>query len=220
MIEVKTGQLPDKVGEVVATLRKFNKRTIVRMSQYQRKIEQTSMLPMPKGQYAPPGTPPFTHPRMSKKGNSLPAFPQSIQYNPDLGTPAEPRAIVGPVKSSKGRKKNWAERIGRTHEFGGTATVEKRVMYRPVQAGESGIYLGGGARGFRLVRSTSTVLFKKNDSGGVDKTFDFTTRRVRSTKSGKIIFEISYRATYPKRPFAAPALRKTVAALRQGKFGQ
>jgi hypothetical protein len=41
----------------------------------------------------------------------------------------------------------------------------------------------------------------------------------KGKSKGRAIFEISYKAKYPKRPFAAPALRKTIAATRQGKFG-
>jgi hypothetical protein len=220
MINVQTGQLPDKVGDVKASLRKFNMRTIHRMSGFQRKVEIDSMFRAPKGQHSPAGTPPFTHPKTSKKGNTLPAFPQFIRYKIE-GSEFAPRSVVGPTKPSLGRRSNWAERIGHTHEFGGTTTVEKRVVYRPARVGEKGTYLGGMKRGFGLVRSTSVVLFKDNGAGGKDKTFDFTVRRVRSsTRTGKIIFDISYRATYPKRPFAAPALRKTIAAVRQGKFGQ
>jgi hypothetical protein len=51
----------------------------------------------------------------------------------------ESRSVVGPAKASKGRKANWAEQIGKTHEFGGYATVEKRVVYRPVRAGEDAL---------------------------------------------------------------------------------
>ena len=217
MIGVNVTTQPDKVGEVKASFRKKAERAIFRMSGFQRRVEMESMKQTSGA--SPPGTPPHTHPRTSKKGNTLPAFPQQVKFKVE-GQGFESRSVVGPQKPSKGRRSNWAERIGKTHEFGGTATVEKRVVYRPVRAGEKGTYLGGIKRGFGLVRSTSVVLFKDNGSGGKDKTFDFTTRRVQSTKTGKIIFHISYRATYPKRPFAAPALRKTIAATHQGKFGQ
>lgn len=210
MIEVKAQPLPDKVGEVKASLRKFNMRIIHRMSGYQRKIEIESMKQMPKGEAAPAGTPPFTHPKTSKKGNTLPAFPQFIRYQVE-GSELAPRSVVGPTKPSKGRRSTWAERIGHTHEFGGTPTVEKRVVYRPTKAGEEGTGLKGRKGRFR---SNSVVLFK-----GGKKTFNFNVDEEK-TRRGKVIFRISYKATYPKRPFAAPALRKTTAAVRQGKFGQ
>jgi hypothetical protein len=212
MINVKTGQLPDKVGDVKASLRKFNMRTIHRMSGFQRKVEIDSMLRATKGQHSPAGTPPFTHPRTSKKGNTLPAFPQFIRYKIE-GSELAPRSVVGQTKPSSGRRSNWTERIGHTHEFGGTTTVEKRVVYRPVRAGAE--EEGTGLKGHKgLFRSKSVVLFKEGK-----KTFDFTIDDEKESR-GKVIFRISYRATYPKRPFAAPALRKTIAAVRQGKFGQ
>ena len=94
MIGIKAGQLDGKVGEVKAVLRKFNKRTIVRMAQYQRKIEQTSMKDAPKGVHSPAGTPPHTHARMSKKWNRMKAFPDFIRYDDKIGTPAEPRGSI------------------------------------------------------------------------------------------------------------------------------
>jgi len=128
MIGIKAGQLEGKVGEVKATLRKFAVRKIYRMSGYQQAVERTSMKKAPGA--SPAGTPPHTHPRTSKKtGKNLPAFPQSIRFKvEDKGL--QSRSVVGPAKPSKGRKANWAERIGKTHEFGGTARVEKRVVYQ------------------------------------------------------------------------------------------
>jgi len=211
MIEVKTEVFPDKVGEVVASLRKFGVRTIHRMKNYQVAVERNSMLRMPRAQASPAGTPPFTHPRTSKKGNVLPAFPQFIRGHVDENG-LQSRAVVGPTKPSHGRRSNWAERIGHTHEFGGTTTVEKRVVYRSVTVGAE---KGTGLKGHRgLFRSQSVVMFKEGK-----KTFDFTIDEEKESR-GKVMFRISYRATYPKRPFAAPALRKTTAAVRQGKFGQ
>ena len=225
MIGIKAGQLEGKVGEVKATLRKFAVRKIYRMSGYQQAVERTSMKKAPGA--SPAGTPPHTHPRTSKKtGKNLPAFPQSIRFKvEDKGL--QSRSVVGPAKPSKGRKANWAERIGKTHEFGGTARVEKRVVYRPVRAGETGTWLGIGkkakvkkdGKGGKEIRknliSKSVVLFRK---GGKEKTFNFTIHEQKYSR-GKMIFRISYQAAYPKRPFAAPALRKTIAATRQGKFG-
>jgi len=192
MININTTELPGKVGEVKEALRKFGVRTIHRMSGFQRKVEIDSMRQAPKGEYSPAGTPPYTHPRISKAGNTLPAFPQAVKFKVEENG-LQSKSVVGPQKPSKGRKAGWAERIGRTHEFGGEATVEKRVVYRPVRAGEKGTYLGGIKRGFRLVRCTIVVLLKDKGSGGKDKTFDFTVRKVK-TQKGKIIFDISYRA--------------------------
>ena len=217
MIGIKVEKLPGKVGEMKAALRKFSKRTIVRMSQYQRKIEQTSMKDAPKNVPSPAGTPPHTHARMSKKGNRMRAFPDFIRYDTNVGTSAEPRAVVGPTKRNK-----KLETIGKTHEFGGRSTVEKRVVYRPVRAGESGIWLdmgttkGGKPRKKKLMRTSNMIpLFRK---GGKEKVFNFTIHEQKYS-GGKMFFKISYQATYPKRPFAAPALGKTIAATRQGKFG-
>ena len=205
MIGIKVTQLEGKVGEMKAAVRKFSKRTIVRMSQYQRKISQTSMKDAPKGIPSPPGTPPHTHARISKKGNRMKAFPDFIRYDPDIGTAVEPRAVVGPTKRS-----NKLERIGKTHEFGGRSTVEKTVVYRPAGIGESGIKLDG-----KLMRASNAIPLFFGDGS---KVFNFTILK-KTRREGKIFYRISYKATYPKRPFAAPALSKTIAATKQGKFG-
>ena len=208
MIGINVGQLEDRVGEVKATVRKVSKHIVSRMARYQRAVEMKSMLSVPhekdRGNYAQAGTPPYTHPRTSKAGNKMKAFPDFILYDDNAGTAIEPRAVVGPTK-----RINKLERIGHTHEFGGTYTVEKRV-YR------------GKDRQFRTAID-HIPLYSKGE-----KTFPFTIlehRKPRLTKQGKPykndkeFMHISYRATYPKRPFAAPALRKTIAATRQGKFG-
>ena len=210
MISIKTGQLPDQVGEVVASFRKTGVRIIRRMAGYQKAVERNSMLRMPRVERSPAGTPPFTHPRTSKKGNTLSAFPQFIHSNVTENG-FQSKAVVGPTKPSHGRRSTWAERIGHTHEFGGTYTVEKRV-YRDRKTGQF------------LTAADRVPLY----SGG-KKTFPFTIlqhKKARITKKGEPYKNdrewmlISYQAKYPKRPFAAPALRKTVAATQQGKFGQ
>jgi len=210
MIDVNVNPFPDKVGEVKASLRKIGVRTIKRMAGYQKAVERNSMLRAPRNEASPRGTPPFTHPKTSKKGNVLPAFPQFIQgHVTENGL--QSRAVVGPTKPSHGRRSNWVERIGHTHEFGGTVTVEKRV-YRDR---ESGMFLTPHDRVPLFVRGRKTFLFDIIQH-----------KKPRMTKKGKPYKNdrewmlISYRATYPKRPFAAPALRKTIAAVRQGKFGQ
>jgi len=209
MIGATVTTLPDKVGEVRASFRKKAERAIFRMSGFQRRVEMESM--KRSSGASPPGTPPHTHPRTSKKGNTLPAFPQQVKFKVEAKG-FESRSVVGPQKPSKGRRSNWAERIGKTHEFGGTATVEKRVVYRPVKAGKEE---GTGLKGRKgLFRSKSVVLFKDGK-----KTFNFNIDQEKKDRKGNVIFHISYKATYPKRPFAAPALRKTIAATRQGKFG-
>lgn len=208
MLGIKTTQLPDKVGEVRERFRKSTGRVIYRMSGYQMAIERASMQRAPRGSYSPAGTAPFTHPRTSKAGNTLPAFPQFIRFKVEEKG-FNSRSVVGPTKPSKGRRSGWVERIGRTHEFGGQATVEKRVYYRKAKKDEK----GRGLVGYKgRWRSTGLVLFK-----GKEKTFPFSITEQKKTR-GRIVFKIKYTATYPKRPFAAPALRKTVAAARQGKF--
>ena len=200
MIGANVETLPDKVGEVRESFRKFAVRQIYRMSGYQRAIERSSMLQAPKGQHSPAGTPPFTHPRTSKAGNTLPAFPNFIQFKVEENG-FQSRSVVGPTKPSKGRRSNWAERIGNTHEFGGTSTVEKR-----------GVLVGGVLMPHRV------RLYVGNR-----KTFNFTILEQKSTNRHGVtrtVLKISHQATYPKRPFAAPALRKTIAATKQGKFGQ
>jgi len=211
MIEVNVQQFPDKVGEVKASLRKFNLRILHRMSGYTRAIEIDSMKRMPKGEASPAGSPPHTHPRTSKKGNTLPAFPQFIRYKVE-DSEMNPHSVVGPTKPSTGKRANWAERIGHTHEFGGTSTVEKRV-YRDKDDGQfrTGVdrvplYVGEGRKLFHF-----TILEHHKPK---------MTKKGKPRKNSKEWMKISYKATYPKRPFAAPALRKTVAAVRQGKFGQ
>lgn len=194
MIGVHATPIEGRVGDIQATVRKMSKRIVSRMAAYTRKTEINSMLKAPAGAYSAPGTPPHTHPRTSKKGNTLPAFPQFIRFA-TFGNDSDPRAVVGPTKPSTGRRGNWAERIGRTHEFGGTVTVEKRVVYK---------------KG----RPTGLVLWRKNKQ----QTFPFTIKSEKEGRGGRKIFLISYRATYPKRPFAAPALGKTIAASKQGKF--
>jgi hypothetical protein len=207
MIGIDPQLLPDKVGEVKATLRKYAVRKIYRMSGYQRAIERTSMKNT-KGA-SPAGTPPHTHPRMSKKGNTLPAFPQFIQFKVEEKG-LQSRSVVGPTKPGKGRRSNWAEGIGKTHEFGGTTTVEKRV-YRNKEGqfvtaiDHVPLYGEGGRPTFPF----RVLLHKKPRM----------TKKGKPYKKDREYLKISYEATYPKRPFAAPALRKTTAATRQGKFG-
>ena len=211
MIGVKVTPFPDKVGEAREAIRKYSVRKIYRMSGFQKSVERSSMKHAPKGQASPAGTPPHTHGKTSKRtGKILPAFPQRIQFNVEEAG-LQSRSVVGPARASKGRKANWAEQIGRTHEFGGTSTVEKRVVYRPTRAGEGGTGLKGRKGAFR---SQSVVLFKDGK-----KTFPFTIHKEKKMSKGRVMFKISYEAKYPKRPFAAPALRKTIAATRQGKFG-
>ena len=212
MIGVNVTPLPDKVGEAREAIRKFSVRKIYRMSGYQKATERSSMKHAPKGEASPAGTPPHTHGKTSKRtGKILPAFPQRIHFKVEEQG-MESRSVVGPAKASTGRKANWAEQIGRTHEFGGTATIEKRVVYRPVRPGE-----GEGGTGLKgrkgAFRSQSVVLFKDGK-----KTFPFTIDKEKKMSKGRVMFGITYQATYPKRPFAAPALRKTIAATRQGKF--
>jgi len=211
MIGVKTGAQPEKVGEVRASFRRFAERKIFRMSGFQRKTEIDSMKRLPGA--SPAGTPPHTHPRTSRKGNALPAFPQQIRFKVEEKGFAS-RSVVGPAKPSTGRRSGWAERIGKTHEFGGYATVEKRVVYRPVRAGEKAL-----PAPMRGEWTTDGYALFSNKNGTFGHAFKFKMKGTKFRK-GKVIFSISYRATYPKRPFAAPALRKTVAATRLGKFGQ
>ena len=223
MIGVKVEVFPDKVGEAREVIRKFSVRKIYRMSGFQKAVERDSMKHAPKGQASPAGTPPHTHGKTSKKtGKILPAFPQTIRFNVEEKG-LQSRSVVGPTKPSTGKRSNWAERIGKTHEFGGTSTVEKKVVYRPVKPGEKGIWLPTGkktkeGKDIRKEMRTSNPipLFK---SGGKEKVFPFTLHERKKMTKGRIMFKISYQATYPKRPFAAPALRKTIAATRQGKFG-
>jgi hypothetical protein len=211
MIGMRVEMLPEAVDKAKLMTRKFGKRVIYRMAGYQQAIERTSMKDAPHGKASPPGTPPHTHSRVSKKGNRMKAFPDFIRFKVE-GTDTEPSAVVGPTAPSKGKRSNWAEKIGKTHEFGGTATVEKRVTYRPVKAGEKGIKLPGQEGTWR---SRSVVLFRQNGR----QTFPFTIQEKKQQKNKNVVFLISYRANYPKRPFAAPALKKTVAATRAGKFG-
>ena len=208
---MKANILPDKVGEIRARFRKKAERVIYRASGFQKRVERNSMLSAPKGEHSPAGTPPYTHPKLSKKGNALPAFPNFIQFKVEEKG-FESKSVVGPTKPSKGRRSNWAERIGHTHEFGGTTTVEKRVVYRPVRAGDK--ILPAPMSG-NWTTDGYALFTTKN--GKFEHAFNFTMRRTQFTKK-KVIFHIRYRAKYPKRPFAAPALRKTIAAIRQGKF--
>jgi len=210
MIGVKTHTLPGKVGEVKADFARAAVRTIGRMAAYQRAVERDLMQDAPKGIASAPGTAPHSHSRTSRRGTTMKTFKDFIFFKPE-GKGFDTRFVVGPDAPSKGRRKNWAERIGKTHEFGGTTTVEKRVVYRPVRAGEGG---GTGLKGHRgRFRSKGVVLFNKGE-----RTFDFTIHNTKKMRSGKVMFLISHKATDPKRPFAAPALRKTTAAMRQGKF--
>ena len=237
MIGVKVEVFPDKVGEAREVIRKFSVRKIYRMSGFQKAVERDSMKHAPKGEASPRGTPPYTHGKISKKtGKPLPAFPQTIRFKVEEAG-LQSRSVVGPTK----RKENWAERIGKTHEFGGVSEVEKRVIYRPARDGEKRmtipVHAGWWLTNMRA-EGKNPKLFKpkrkpkdskppekaqkpeyiKKDPGTED-TFRFDVHRVQNLPKGRIMFKISYKATYPKRPFAAPALRKTIAATRQGKFG-
>jgi len=213
MIGINAEQLPGKVGEVRDTFRKFAVRKIYRMSGFQRAVERTSMKNVPrekgKGNYSPRGTPPYTHPRISKAGNQMKAFPDFIQFKVEERG-FNTKSVVGPTSPSKGKRSSWAERIGKTHEFGGTSTVEKRVYRQkdgqfrtPID--RIPLFGSGGGKlfPFRILFHKKPALTKK----GVPR------------KGSKEWMLISYQATYPQRPFAAPALRKTIAATRQGKFG-
>jgi len=114
MIGVKVTPFPGKVGEAREVIRKFSVRKIYRMSGFQKAVERDSMKHAPKGEASPRGTPPYTHGKISKKtGKPLPAFPQTIRFKVEEAG-LQSRSVVGPTK----RKENWAERIGKTHEFG------------------------------------------------------------------------------------------------------
>lgn len=217
MIGVKVEPLQDKVGEIRKRFHRSAVRTIFRMSGYQMMTERNSMKRAPRGDYSPAGTSPNTHPRTSRAGNTLPAFPQFIRFKVEEKG-FNSKSVVGPTKPSSGRRASWAERIGHTHEFGGTSTIEKRVYYRPYNASDKGkgrpVVFKDKRGKAKPYRSKGLVLFK---NGGTKKTFAFNV--IDRKYSGKnIVFRISYRATYPKRPFAAPALRQTITATRQGKF--
>lgn len=93
------------------------KRSIRSGAAYARKVAMNSMEET-AGPSAP-GTAPHAHPRTSKKGKKLKTFKNFIVFAAETGFDGFERSFVGP------KTRHWAEEIGHTHEFGGTA--EKRV---------------------------------------------------------------------------------------------
>jgi hypothetical protein len=176
----------------------MSKRAVNHAAAYTRKIEQTSMLSQPNPNIpSPAGTPPFTHPRYTKSGGIRKAFPHFIRYKVEMIN-NEPGAVVGP--ESSGRRAGWAERIGRTHEFGGRYEQSATVYY--------------GTK--KNPRFTKIHLWKR----GGGRSFNWKLLRMKLYKNGVRKFTIAYMASYPKRPFAQPALIKTASQVLLGRFGR
>jgi hypothetical protein len=170
------------VARLSSDLVQMSRRTVERAAAYQRKIEQSSMLSESSDRPSPAGTPPFTHPRYSRGGRKIRAFPDFIYFNLE-GTRTDPSAVVGPVA-------RWAEKIGHTHEFGGTVEETASVRYGKGITPKINLFTKGGRKAFnwRLLKHTQY-------------------------KNGNRKFIVAYMATYPKRPFARPALEKTAAKM-------
>jgi hypothetical protein len=200
MIITRITRLNDGIAKLTSGLQIVSRNAVSRAAAYQRATEIKSMLDAPPNTPSPAGQPPHTHPRFGRiSGRRIPAFPSFIRFKLE-NINADPSAVIGPSRS--GTRSNWAERIGRTHELGGSHEQTASVRYPSAKEWKAG-------------RRPKIGLFRR----GGERSFAWRNiKPVRELKSGAKIFTIAYMANYPKRPFALPALMKVQKKFLEGFF--